>query len=187
MSDEDTPLLERVASYYSQLSTVAADLNAVSDELGKSIAVIDNALQRLNLGITTWVTIQSGEGDQGMGDYSYWSRDIGYAKVDGKWGISLRKVDGDHHIPCDPTTEEWRFNDAPRALRLEAIDKIPELLETLSKDAVKTTKDVRARLDEAKAVAEAVRGAAYGPARIQPRVARNTISGPVPSALTEVK
>ena len=84
MSDKDTPLLERVADYNSQLSTVAADLNAVSDELGKSIAVIDNALQRLNLGITTWVTIQSGEGDQGMGDYSYWSRDIGYAKVDGK-------------------------------------------------------------------------------------------------------
>ena len=34
MSNEDIPLLERVASYYSQLSTVAADLNTVSDELG---------------------------------------------------------------------------------------------------------------------------------------------------------
>jgi hypothetical protein len=187
MSEKEIPLLERVANYYSQLSTVATDLNAVSDELGKSIAVIDNALQRLNLGITTWVTIQSGEGDQEIDDYSYWSRDIGYAKVDGKWGISLRKIDGDHHSPFDPTTEEWRFNDAPRSLRLEAIDKIPELLETLSKDAVKTTKDIRARLDEAKAVAEAVKGAAYGPARIQPRVSRNTISGPLPSALTEVK
>jgi hypothetical protein len=173
MTEEETPLLERVANYYQHLSTVAADLNAVSDELGKSIAIIDNALQRLNLGIATWVTIRSGEGVQEANDYSFWSRDIGYAKVGGKWGISLRTVAGDHQSPFDPSTEEWRFNDAPRSLRLEAIDKIPELLETLSKDAAKTTKDIRARLSQAQAVAEAVRGAAYRPAQIPLRTSAN--------------
>jgi len=160
MSDEKTPLLERISSYYSQLSTVAADLNAVSDELGKSIAEIDAALKKLNLGITTWVTIQGDGVDPSRDNFSYWSRDIGYARVDGKWGISLRKVDGFYPEPDDEEIEEWRFNDAPRSLRLEAIDKIPELLEKLTKDAVKTTKDIRARLSEAQAVAEAVKSAA---------------------------
>jgi hypothetical protein len=159
MSDKDTPLLERVASYYTQLSTVAADLNAVSDELGKSIAEIDTSLKKLNLGISTWLTIHGGDGSY-RGDSSYWSRDIGYTKVEGKWGISLRKVEGNYQYPDDEKTEEWLFNDAPRSLRLEAIDKIPELLEELSKEAVKTTKNIRAKLDEAKAVAEVLKGAA---------------------------
>jgi hypothetical protein len=170
MSDEKAPLLERVANYYSQLSTVAADLNAVSDELGKSIAEIDAALKKLNLGITTWVTIHGDDGRVSQGVTSYWSRDIGYAKVEGKWGICLRKVEGDHDYPDSPKTEEWLFNDAPRSFRLEAIDKIPELLEKLSKVAVKTTKDVRARLGEAQAVAEAVKGAANSTTRIPFRV-----------------
>jgi len=168
VSDEKAPLLERVASYYKQLSTVATDLNAVSDELGKSIAEIDVALKKLNLGITTWVTIR-GDDEYPYNDL-YWSRDIGYAKVNSKWGISLRTIDGQSSDPDRSKTEEWLFNDAPRALRLEAIDKIPELLEELSKEAVKTTKNIRARLDEAKAVAEAVKVAANGPARVQPLI-----------------
>jgi hypothetical protein len=176
MSDEEIPLLERVASYYSQLSTVAADLNAVSDELGKSVSEIDFALKKLNLGITTWVPIHGDEGNGHDGDYSFWSRDIGYAKVGGKWGISLRKVDGDYLEPDEATIEEWPFNEAPRSLRLEAIDKIPELLETLSKDAVKTTKDIRARLSEAQAVAEAVKGAANSPARSPHRIPASTLN-----------
>jgi hypothetical protein len=165
MSDEKIPLLERVASYYSQLSTVAADLNAVSDELGKSIAEIDAALKKLNLGITTWVKIHCDDGNPFGDSDSFWSRDIGYAKVSNKWGISLRTIDGQHSDPDRSETEEWLFNDAPRSLRLEAIDKIPELLEKLSKDAVKTTKDIRARLGEAQAVAEAIKGAASSPVR----------------------
>jgi hypothetical protein len=165
MPNEEIPLLERVANYYSQLTTVAADLNAVSDELGKSIAEIDVALKKLNLGITTWVPIYSGEGDHHREDYSFWSRDIGYAKVGGKWGISLRTVDGNYHEPDEADVETWLFNDAPRSLRLEAIGKIPELLEKLSSNAAKTTKDLRDRLSEAQAVAAAVKSAAINPIR----------------------
>jgi len=173
MPDEKAPLLERVASYYTQLSTVAADLNAVSDELGKSIAEIDAALKKLNLGISTWVTIHGD--DSSPYDDSFWNRDIGYAKVSSKWGISLRTVNGQYSDPDRAETEEWLFNDAPRSLRLEAIDKIPELLEQLSKEAVKTTKNIRARLSEAQAVAEAVKNAAYKSTRVPLRIPVNDL------------
>jgi hypothetical protein len=183
MPNEEVPLLERVTSYYSQLSSVAADLNAVSDELGKSIAEIDTALKKLNLGITTWIAIRRGEGIHELDDYSYWSQDIGYAKVGGKWGISLRKVDGDEHCPFEDNVEEWPFSDAPRSLRLEAIDKIPELLETLSKDAAKTTKNIRARLGEVQAVAEAVKSAANRTARVPLRIPTQ----PLKAIISQVK
>ena len=124
---------EVVASFYSELRTVAADLNAVSDELGKSISEIDAALKSLNLGITVWVKIR-GEGvDLERDNFSYWSDEIGYSKVSARWGICLRHVEGDASADMQ-STEEWLFNDAPRALRLAAIDSIVELLQKLSEE-----------------------------------------------------
>jgi len=160
MSDEKIPLPERVVNYYQELSAVAADLNAVSDELGKSITEIDAALKRLNLGITTWVTFHGGDEDGGSG---FWSRDIGYARIGGKWGISLRKTEGDYSDPDATQVEEWPFNDSPRSLRLQAIGKIPELLDKLTKDALKTARDLRAKLGEAQVVADAVKQASKRP------------------------
>ena len=46
----------------------AATLNAVSDELGKPVSVIEAALKKLNLGVSTWV-VCVGEMDQQTGDY----------------------------------------------------------------------------------------------------------------------
>ena len=56
------PLSERVASYYAQLTSAAKDLNSISDELGKSIAEIDMALKKLNLGVAVWVPIRKEDG-----------------------------------------------------------------------------------------------------------------------------
>jgi hypothetical protein len=89
----------------------------------------------------------------------YWSEDLGYAKSGATWGICLRKLSGDYQrADEDEQIESWLFNDAPRTLRISAIDKIPELLEKLSEEAVKTTNEIRKRLSDAQAVAEAVKG-----------------------------
>jgi hypothetical protein len=159
MPSNETTLPARVAEFYSQLSTAAKDLNDISDELGKCIAEIDVALRKLNLGVVVWVPIRE---DSGVPEASwYWSEDIGYAKVGANWGICLRKVTGDYQGGDEAEeVESWLFNDAPRSLRISAIGKIPTLLEKLSKEAVKTTNDIRARLTDAKAVADAVKTAA---------------------------
>lgn len=147
-------LSERVASSYNELSSAASVLNAVSDELGKSILELDAALRKLNLGISFWTRFQGA--DPAAEDSSYWSEDIGYAKISGKWGIGLRTVAGDMNRD-DEVIEEWPFNDAPRSLRLSAVDKIPELLEKLSKEAVKTTDKIRGKLAGVREVAAAVK------------------------------
>jgi hypothetical protein len=151
-------LAERVQSCYVQLSSVASDLNTVSDELGKSIAEIDSALKKLNLGVSVWINVSDWDDSR-----DYFMEQLGYAKVDGKWGIALRTVEGNYNWPDQDVIEQWLFSDAPRKLRLSAIEKLPEMLKKLSEEAVETTKKIKSRLREAKEVAAAVKGAAEGP------------------------
>ena len=156
---EPINISEVVTSFYSELKTVAADLNAVSDELGKSISQIDAALKMLNLGITVWTTIRGGSGDPHKGDFSYWSDDIGYTKFSGRWGICLRHLAGDNSEDVEDV-EIWLFNDAPRALRLAAIDHLVGLLQKLSEEGVATTQKIKEKLGDAQEVATAVTVAA---------------------------
>jgi hypothetical protein len=155
MSTNPNSLSERVSVFYSQLSSVANELNAASDELGKSVAQIDNALKKLNLGITAWVTVQSWQADE-RGDHEFWDESLGYAKINGKWGVCLRRTEGNLRDPDMAEVEEWLFSDAPRVLRLLSIDKIPELLEKLTAQAQLATTKIQAKLASAQAVAAAL-------------------------------
>jgi hypothetical protein len=166
MSSDQPSLSARISASYSQLSQVASDLNAVSDALGSSIAEIDEALKKLNLGITVWVQLRGGnDSDTHPADrhFNYWSEDLGYAKLGGRWCVGLRKVDGETDRPDDELVEAWPFNDAPRTLRLSAIDKIPDLLDKLSKEALATTLMLKRKLGEVQTVAAAVTGSAAQP------------------------
>jgi hypothetical protein len=152
-------LADRVQASYLQLSAVASDLNAISDELGKSVSEIDAALKKLNLGISVWVEIRSWTDV----DFDYYRESVGYAKVDGKWGIALGTVSGNHNYADQENVEQWLFNDGPRKLRLDAIEKLPEVLKNLSEEAVSTTEKIKARLADAKEVAAAVKSAGEQP------------------------
>lgn len=131
--------LERVQTSIKHLSKTAATLNTASDELGKAIDALNAALQRLNLGVSAWVTITKGDD---FGDGNWWSRDIGYAKIRNQWGIALRECSGNYNFPPGDTTEEWLFNEGPRWLRSEAVAKIPDLIEALIKQAEHTTNKI---------------------------------------------
>jgi hypothetical protein len=155
MPTDPKPLSERASEFYSQLSSVANELNAVSDELGKSITQIDAALKKLNLGITVWVPIQGWSGDERY-ENEFWSEELGYAKINGKWGVSLKRVEGNYTDPDSADVESWLFSDAPRTLRLTAIEKIPELLERLTAQASIATQKIQDKLADAQAVAAAL-------------------------------
>ena len=149
---------EKVQSYYRDLSTAAINLNQASDEFGRTISTLDEALLNLNLGVSAWVTICGNTVTNG----DYWSRDIGYAKVRTKWGIALRKTSGNlnYEGENDDVDEQWLFNDAPRWMRVESIDKIPDLLQKLIKQADETTARIKKKMAEAKELAAAIKEAA---------------------------
>lgn len=139
---------ERIAIAFKTLITSAKGINDASAQLAKPIASLERALKRLNLGVVCWTTINSGiDGDR------YWSQDVGYSRVrrvNGDWRLAIRTIEGPEHDPEIRTQEVWPFSDAPRHLRVKAVDKLPELMEAL----VKTTDATASRLKKKVAPAE---------------------------------
>jgi hypothetical protein len=160
--EEKPSLSERVSESFKKLSASATQLNAISDELGKSISALDESLRQLNLGVSTWVAVH-GNGNSATGEF--WEQGIGYAKVRGRWGIALRTVEGSRIDPGFDRVEEWLFNDAPRAMRVDSVSKLPDLLEKLVEVAGETTEKIRAKIAEAEIVAASIRQNVNAPRR----------------------
>ncbi|HEY3974530.1 MAG TPA: hypothetical protein VGM18_16115 [Candidatus Sulfotelmatobacter sp.] len=146
------PPVEKIQASYKQLSLAAVSLNAASDALGEAVSVFDAALKRLNLGVSAWVTVSGNDEEDGQ----WWSRDIGYTRIGDKWGIALKAANGDHAVPERDLVEKWLFNDAPRWMRIEAVGRIPDLLDALLRQTEDTTKKIKSKTEEALALAEAM-------------------------------
>ncbi len=145
-----------VSAAYLELSKAAEVLNSVSDAFSKAVSDIDEALKKLNLGIVAWVIVH--EDSASSDDPIYHIEEIGYSKIGSKWGIALRTRTGNVMYSDDDreSVETWLFNEATRTLRLKAIGKLPELVNKLSQEAAKMTKQLQSKLADTQAVAEAL-------------------------------
>ena len=161
MAKNVDPPSVQVQTFLQQLKAAAADLNTVSDELGKPVELINSEITKLNLGVTTWVRMVSDQHQ--YAPEIWWSQDIGYAKVNGKWGIALAERSGDARDPDDDHETVWLFNDAPRPLRILGVEHIPALLEKLVAESNKTVDQVKSKVAIAKELAGALRGNATLP------------------------
>jgi methyl-accepting chemotaxis protein len=145
------PKIAKVLTNFETLSTVATSLNAASDELTKVVGSLDEALKKLNVGLTVWVPFRFREHPQA----DWYDRDqIGYTKVQGTWGLALRHIWGDEedHHEDGP----WLFKDAPRELRIECLDELPEVIEQLATSATATTKRVQEKAKQVRELAAAI-------------------------------
>src|SRR5579864_541814 len=116
MEDLDPSLL--FSKYqFEDLAAAAAELNQVTDQLTKSIADLDAAIASLSLGVKCWVNIYEASDDP------RWSEELGYEKITGKWGLAIRVIEN----PSGRIDNQWLFADAPRDLRVQAVDAIPRL------------------------------------------------------------
>jgi X-X-X-Leu-X-X-Gly heptad repeat protein len=147
------PLSERISASLVKLTDSAARLNSGSDELATAIRPIDAALKKLNLGVSAWYAYRGSEAPDSDGNYYY--RRIGYAKVGGKWGLAISTDSGNVYDESD-NYEAWLFNDAPRLMRLEAVDYIPDLLEQLVKESNKVAEDLQKKAGYARELAETI-------------------------------
>ena len=145
---------ERIAQAFKTLIASAKGINDASDELAKPIASLERALKRLNVGVVCWTTISSGtDGDL------YWSQDVGYSRVrrvQGNWRLAIRTIEGPEHDPEMRSLEVWAFVDAPRHLRVKAVDKLPELVEALVKATDATASRLKKQVAPAQQLAAAV-------------------------------
>jgi hypothetical protein len=127
--------VERVQNSVRQFPLAATNLNTATDQLGASVGQLDAILKKFSLGVPTWVSFTE-QGSE-FGD-EYYTEQIGYAKIGGKWGIAIRAIDGSYQFPGKESVEQWLFSDAPRLLRVNSVEKIPDLLEALLKKAAET-------------------------------------------------
>jgi hypothetical protein len=160
IASKDGSPSERIAAAFQRLNESSTHLNAASDELGQSIRALDLALQKLNLGVKAYVKCAEYQDPSGEFEDHY----IEYTKVGGKWGIALSTREGDRRDEMYArTTGEWLFNDAPRSLRAEAVDKLPDLVEALVNEADKTTAKIMDKTAVAKDLAKTVNAIAAQP------------------------
>jgi hypothetical protein len=144
---------DRIANAFVRLAESAANLNAVSDDLGKPILALDRALRELNLGVTSWINCGGWENQNAQ----FEDHLLGYCKVAGKWGVALSVMKGTRGFEEFAKEDgEWLFNDAPRALRAEAVEKLPELIEALVEVADDTATKIRQQTGVARELAKAV-------------------------------
>jgi hypothetical protein len=147
--------VDRVRDSYKQLTLASRGLNTASDELKEAISVLDAALERLNLGVAAWVELSAGEDGYG----SWWCREIGYTRIRDTWCIALRTRGGDYRDPENDNVEEWPFAEAPRWMRIEAVSKIPDLLDSLLKQTVDATAKLKKRTGQVLDLGEAMSAA----------------------------
>jgi hypothetical protein len=139
---------------FQNLAAAANALNVASDTFGDAIRTLDEALNKLNPGVAAWVTVSSSPSEDVPPD-THEVR-LGYDKVSGKWGLSVCAVTMDGATGDEETDDSWLFNDAPRNLRLIAIDHVPNLIEALAKQAAHTATRVTEGANVARQLAVSV-------------------------------
>jgi hypothetical protein len=153
MASDDSKV-SKVQTYFQTLASVAPALNAASDELTRSVGILDEALKKLNIGLSVWVPFRYREPDESPDVYD---RDqIGYAKVEGQWGIALIRIWGNESADVHHQEGPWLFNYAPRELRLLGVDTIPEVIDALGKEAWATTKRLQDKTRDVRDLAAAI-------------------------------
>ena len=129
------------------LSTHAADLNAATKRLAKTVIDIELGLKKLNLGVSSWVPVSSKEDEA--------DESLGYAKVKGKWGLVIREfeIDGGGDVIGH---NDFSFAEATRDARVRAIAFLPALLDKLSEDAAAVTAKLTKNIEAAETLAKLI-------------------------------
>jgi hypothetical protein len=145
------------AELLKQLSAASEALNSASDQFNQQINSIEQALSSYNLGVSAWVTAVSKneeEYDEGGTLIDKYTRDImvGYQKHGTTWCLTAGLSIPDHSY-----WKDWVLKDAPRDIRLQAIDGIPKLLEKLILAAEQLTKENSQKVTDARVLASSIK------------------------------
>jgi hypothetical protein len=123
------------------LTNAAQNLNELTDRLTAQVGEIETTINKLNLGVSTTVEVESSSDPALLTTYVV---RIGYGKVGGKWGFIIDDfIDED----SENTYQMWAFKDAPRDLRLKVVERIPRLLEALVTTSIKLASDINGKID----------------------------------------
>jgi hypothetical protein len=150
-----------VSALLKQLSSASQTLSEASNKLTEQIKEIEASLASYNLGVVAWVELRNTteEVDPSV-PYVHRIDSLGYSKENGKWGLYVSSS-----VEEFEDYESWLLRDAPRELRLLAVDAIPKLLEAMVAKAKELTTEVNSKVDRAKTLAHSLRNKPRGGAK----------------------
>jgi len=144
--------------YLQELSSTAKTLNELTDKLTKEVSAIEDAVNRLHLGVETSVHVESW-GDESGFQSGLWR--LSYGKHAGKWCLFIEYLTEDRNVgPAADTYEAWLFKDAPRDTRIKAVSKIPDLLARLVEESRNLAEKISDKLTYAQEIAKSLAPAA---------------------------
>jgi hypothetical protein len=142
-----------VQKYLQELSSTAKTLNELTDKLTKEVSSVEDAVNRLNLGVEA--SVEVGSWCDQYGASGLWR--LSYGKHAGKWCIFIEYLTEDSNAPPeDGTYEAWFFKDAPRDTRIKAVGKIPDLLAKLVKESQNLAEKISDGLTYAQEIAKSL-------------------------------
>lgn len=129
---------------FSRLQAISSSLNSKSDTINAAIKVFEDKLASLRLGVTAWVPtpLNTRLIAPGTQDEDSLQTFLGYCKATGTWCLTLsedsERWGNDENNPPQFTP----LSQAPRELRLKAIQQLPLLVNALEKHADEALKEV---------------------------------------------
>ncbi len=138
------------ASDLKALVAASKTLNNLTDSFSEQVENIEQVLNSLNLGLRVSVIVNATV-DEDNPSWSHTTRLL-FDKEEGEWGLVIDDYDEYDGGGDEGTSnyKRWRFNNAPRPLRLQVVGQIPALIKALLKEAEIATKQVSDKLDEVK-------------------------------------
>ena len=133
----------------SGLTKQAKELNEATKRLNEVAEDIEATLQKLNIGVSAFVSFSGRENDSS-------SESLGYSKLGNRWGLVIRTYQYDGGGDCIGY-EDSSFFSVPRDTRINAIGQITELLKKLSSEAAALTERLNKNLSNAETVSKLIR------------------------------
>jgi hypothetical protein len=154
MPDSDVSLTSRTSAALARLQASAKQFKPVSATLSKFVRQVEQALDELDLRVACYTQIS--ESRDSYGDDSFTREYIGYIEHQGRWQIVLNVDEGFDSRPGDVDEKIWPFDLSPQYLRIKAVDKLPELIDSLAATLDKTSQRMAQKLEAAQEIASAV-------------------------------
>lgn len=137
MSSEETTINTKLINDLLQKSN---DLKDKTEKLNECFEYVEKCLNDMNLGITEWT-----DGYVGV-DYKHnFGYKFGFCKVNNRWKLVCRKVELGENFPNDKDKKYGLLEyvtGMPRSIRIEASEKIENLLKKIIKRADRYAKDI---------------------------------------------
>jgi hypothetical protein len=134
-----------ISAFHEELSAASAEIAAASQELDTPIAAIERYLDTLRIHVPAWVKVKGWEDSYD----NYWKRELGYDHVGDGWHIAIRETSGYLPDPDREVVRIWAFSKSPKKSRISAVDKLPELMQDIAKEAQKTARRLKEKAAEA--------------------------------------